>query len=220
MLRPFHIDFLGEDLQLFPEKALYWKRHDLLILADLHLGKVNHFRRAGIPVPEQANVANLERLIDLLKFIEPGRVIFLGDLFHSDYNEEWEVLGQVLDYFPGIKFELVEGNHDVMSPYQYEKHGIHVYKEDLVMEPFLLSHEPLEDNDSKLYNLAGHVHPSVRLAGKARQGMRLPCFYFGSKSGLLPAFGAFTGTYRLKPGKKDKVFVVVNNEVIDMSYSK
>lgn len=219
MLKPLATEFLGEKLRLFPEKAIFWERENMLIIADLHLGKVNHFRKAGIPVPEGANITNIERLIDLLKFQEPKRVVFLGDLFHSHYNEEWEVLGQVLGYFPEIRFELVEGNHDIMSPYQYEKHSILVHKEPLNMAPFLLSHEPNEEDIHPLYNIAGHVHPSVSLAGKARQRMKLPCFYFGTKGGLLPAFGAFTGTHRLSPKKKDKVFVIVDNQVLDMSYT-
>lgn len=217
MLRPFETEVCGETLQLFPEKAMYWKNKDVLIIADLHLGKANHFRRAGIPVPEATNTANLENFIDLMKFISPGRVIFLGDLFHSVYNEEWEALGQVLSHFPATNFELVEGNHDVMSPYQYAKHGIKVLKDPMIIHPFIFSHEPLESGQSA-YNIAGHVHPSVRLSGKARQGMRLPCYYFGEQNGLLPAFGAFTGTFRLKPTKKDKVYVIANNTVMDVSY--
>jgi metallophosphoesterase superfamily enzyme len=46
-------------------------------------------------VPAAANNKNTELLISLLQDTKPDRVIFLGDLFHSHYNEEWEVLGQI-----------------------------------------------------------------------------------------------------------------------------
>lgn len=202
----------GVTLMLLPEKAIYLPNEKTLLLADLHLGKVNHFRRSGIPVPQKANDKNLDGLIFLLQKLSPQEVIFLGDLFHSHYNAEWEVFGQVLKAFENIKYKLVIGNHDIMSEYQYTKHKIEIIREPLAFGPLTFSHEPLEDSEG--YNLAGHIHPAVRLKGKARQGMRLPCFYFGKNHGLLPAFGEFTGSHSLKPKKGDQVFVILDDQVI------
>ena len=114
------VEIQGELITLLPEKALTLTSNKILLLADLHFGKINHFRKSGIPVPPKANNRNSEFLIDLLNRIKPERVIFLGDLFHSHYNEEWEVLGQVLKHFSSCKFELVKGNHDIMSKLQDE----------------------------------------------------------------------------------------------------
>ncbi len=205
----------NERLILLAEKVVFWPAKKLLLIADLHLGKSNHFRRSGIAVPNQVNDSNMERLIGLLKQYDPERVIFLGDLFHSHYNAEWEVFGQVLNAFAAIKFELVQGNHDIMSAHQYYKYGIHVYESPLPIGPFLLSHEPLTDTYEG-YNLAGHIHPAVRLRGKGRQGLRLPCFYFGASQGLLPAFGAFTGLHTLTVKKEDRVFAVVESSVVEV----
>ena len=43
-------NFLGQDLVLLPQKAIYWKQEKTLIAADVHMGKVGHFRKAGIAV--------------------------------------------------------------------------------------------------------------------------------------------------------------------------
>ena len=102
MLRIFmnkEVKILNETLELLPQKAVYWEKKNILFLADLHLGKINHFRKSGIPVPAKANDRNLELLIDLLQFTKPERVICLGDLFHSHYNPEWEVFGEVVKHF-------------------------------------------------------------------------------------------------------------------------
>ncbi|MEQ8927725.1 MAG: ligase-associated DNA damage response endonuclease PdeM [Fulvivirga sp.] len=203
----------GVLLNLLKEKAIFIPDHRILLISDLHLGKVNHFRRSGIPVPQKANDRNIELLIDLLQQQKPERVIFLGDLFHSHYNAEWEVFGQVLKAFPEIQFDLVQGNHDIMSPYQYEKLNIQVHKDQLQLAPLLLSHEPLE-SQFEGYNLAGHIHPAVKLQGAARQSLRLPCFHFGEKQGLMPAFGEFTGAYTIKPKKGDDVFVIMDDSVV------
>jgi len=201
-------------MELFPQKALYWPKHQALLVADLHLGKVNHFRKSGIPVPQGANDQNLENLLQLIHLTRPARIICLGDLFHSHYNPEWEVFGELVAHFAHISFELVIGNHDVMSELQYERKGIRVF-DSLQLGPFLFSHHP-EENCGDLYNMAGHIHPGVGLRGKGRQAMTLPCFYFGSRNALLPAFGLFTGLARINPRKDDRIFVIAENKVLPL----
>ena len=206
----------GEQLVLLPEKACWLPQHQALLLADLHLGKVNHFRKSGIAVPAAANDRNTEALIQLLRQWQPARCIFLGDLFHSHYNEEWEVMGQVSGHFAACQFELVLGNHDILSPVQYDRHRIRVHRESLQVGKLLLTHHPVEEHTGG-YNLAGHLHPGLPLRGKARQSLTLPCFYFGPRGGLLPAFGAFTGLARIRPEPESRVFVVADGKVLDVS---
>jgi len=203
--------------ELLSQKALYWPSKKILLIADLHLGKVNHYRKAGYPVPTRANDENTSVLIDLLNHYKPERILFLGDLFHSHYNEEWEVLGQVIRHFRSTSFELVMGNHDIMSTLQYERHKVLVHKEELLIDDLLLTHAPLEEPLEGIYNLAGHIHPGAKLFGKGRQALLLPCFYFGKQQGILPAFGSFTGLYPVKVVKGDCVYVIAEGEVIEVS---
>jgi len=210
------IEILDEQFGLYPQKAIFWKSQNTLLLSDLHLGKINHFRKAGIPVPQKANDHNLEIFIDLIQLCKPGRVVCLGDLFHSHYNAEWEVFGEVVKHFSSIAFELVLGNHDIMGHYQYERKGIRVH-ETLCMGKFLLTHHPLDTVPVGMYNFAGHIHPGVSLKGKGRQAMTLPCFYFGDRQAYLPAFGKFTGLARIAPKKEDKVYIVAENKVMFVS---
>lgn len=204
------------EFELLSQKALYWPSEKILLVADLHLGKVNHYRKAGYPVPTRANDENTAILIDLLNRYKPERMIFLGDLFHSHYNEEWEVLGQVIRHFRSTSFELVMGNHDIMSTLQYDRHNVTVHKEELRIGDLLLTHEPTEERVAGVYNLSGHIHPGARLLGKGRQALLLSCFYFGKDQGILPAFGSFTGLYPVRIMKGDHVYVVAEGEVIDV----
>lgn len=210
------VDISGEVFELLLHKAIYWPRFKALLLADLHLGKINHFRKSGIPLPVKANDRNIEMLVDLIHSVNPERVICLGDLFHSYYNPEWEVFGEVVKHFSHVRFELVLGNHDVMSRHQYDRKGI-ILHEQLQLGDFLLTHHPMEDLAEGKYNLAGHIHPGVTLSGRGRQVVTLPCFYFGKQQALLPAFGVFTGLARIKPAKNDKVFVIADNKILDVS---
>lgn len=205
----------GEAFDLFPQKALHWPEREMLLIADLHLGKINHFRKAGIPVPTRANDRNIETLIDVVERTRPRRIICLGDLFHSHYNTEWEVFGEVVRHFAGVSFELVSGNHDIMSERQYARKGIRVHT-DMRIGKFVFTHHPLEAVPAGAYNIAGHIHPAVRLVGKGRQFVTLPCFYFGKNQAFLPAFGMFTGTARIRPGKDDRIVVVAEDRLLQI----
>lgn len=209
------VEIFNETLELWPQKAVRWKKKNVLFIADLHLGKINHFRRSGIAVPSKANDRNLELLIDLLNFTKPERVICLGDLFHSHYNPEWEVFGELVKHYNNVSFELVLGNHDIMSKIQYQRKGISLH-DTLRLGPFIFTHHPLTDVEMQCYNIAGHIHPGVNLQGKGKQSLTLPCFYFGACAGLLPAFGMFTGLARIRPKKEDKVFVIVEEKIVEV----
>jgi DNA ligase-associated metallophosphoesterase len=208
----------GYDAQVLPERALFFPELKTLVISDLHLGKINHFRKAGIAVPLAANEANLEMLVKLLMQYKPERTIFIGDLFHSHYNSEWETLGPIIKNFPSCTFELVPGNHDIMSLQQYERHQIvvHPLQYPLTSE-LILIHEPSTEPDQSKYYISGHIHPAVQLSGRGRQTVTLPCFWFGQHQAILPAFGVFTGMKPIWPEPGDKVFAIVKNDVLDVS---
>jgi DNA ligase-associated metallophosphoesterase len=204
----------GTTLVLHPYRAIYWKERKTLLLADLHLGKAAHFRKAGIAMPRDAGIPNFDKLIALLLEFEPDRVIFMGDLFHSDYNPVWDEFGMLLARFDWLTIELVVGNHDILDTKAYEEYEIELREEPYELAPFLLSHHPMEVVPDPYYNLAGHIHPCVRLTGPARQGVRLPCFSFGQDQGLLPAFGVLTGGATINPLMGDRIYVIAEDQVV------
>ena len=211
---PGTLEFLwkGEQLFLLPDRCIHWPGEEALLIADTHLGKITHFRKSGIAVPDGAAFRNLQRLEDLLQTYSPQTVYFLGDLFHSELNTEWLAFKALLKRYTAIRFVLIQGNHDILHELSYANLKSEVYNQPLNVGPFTLSHEPLEHCSG--YNLCGHLHPGVRLLGTARQSLRLPCFYFGEKGGILPAFGEFTGLYILQPKKKDQVFIIAGAKVM------
>lgn len=209
------VEIFSERMKLLPDKALWLRNQKIVLIADLHLGKINHFRRSGIPVPQKANDKNTEILISILQHTKPDRLIFLGDLFHSHYNEEWEVLGQVRKHFTACSFELVVGNHDILSHVQYERHDMIMHRTELTINNFMLTHEPMPAVPKGFYNLCGHIHPAVTLRGTGKQSVTLPCFYFTKNQGILPAFGSFTGTARIVPAKEDRIYAIADNRIFD-----
>ncbi|GAB5409487.1 MAG: ligase-associated DNA damage response endonuclease PdeM [Balneolaceae bacterium] len=212
----FLLHFKEQELILTPEKALYWSNKEALVLSDVHFGKSGHFRKAGIPIPNSINQNNFERLDTLIKHFNPKNILFLGDLFHSDRNSEWEEFQNWRKNKKEIGMYLAIGNHDFHSLEEYESIGL-LCSRSIELLPFILLHNSEEIKaDEKLYSISGHIHPSVKLTGKGRQSIKIPCFYFGNTFAILPAFGSFTGTHSIKPKTKELVFGVLNNQIIEI----
>lgn len=212
----FTFEFLGQHLKLLPQKALYWQNQQALIVADVHLGKVGHFRKAGIAVPKNMEQEDLAMLSDLIDEHKPEAVIFLGDLFHSDMNNDWDWFVLWRDLYKDIRMTLVRGNHDILHDRFYKDLSFNLV-DILHYGPFLFSHEPLKLSrllTENRYVISGHIHPGVSLRGKGRQTVMLPCFHFGDKQAILPAFGKFTGKICVKYQQSDRVFGVMRHKVI------
>ena len=197
-----------------PFKAMYIPDHNALLISDLHVGKAGHFRKNGIALPETVGTNNMWNLSALMDRYEPSDVYFMGDLCHSHSNEE---VGQFADWKAGYstaRFTLIRGNHDILPQADYIKLGLEVADEQEV-GPFRLIHDLEEMGVAEgTYTLSGHIHPCVRLVGNRRVNtMRLPCFWFAQQFGVLPAFGDFTGTHRVRPRKGDEVYVCAGKTV-------
>lgn len=211
------IQVQGEELQLLASRAIFWPREQALLISDLHLGKSAHFRKAALAVPQGVHRQDLTRLESMISNTGARRVLILGDLFHSVYNPVWEIFGDFVSTYNQVSFELILGNHDILSRRQYEKFNIRLHEKSLSIDPFILIHDAADIQDEERYHITGHLHPGLRLRGKGRQSLRLPCFYFNSHYAILPAFGSFTGLATIKPEKNDRLFGVLDDKVVDLT---
>lgn len=189
----------------------------MLILSDLHLGKAGHFRKAGIGIPQTIFREDMQRLVSQWQYFKPSQLVVVGDLFHSTANKENELFLKWRKDFPGIQIQLVKGNHDILDTAWYRQADIHLHPDELRINGFVFTHDIQTCNlQANTYYFSGHIHPGIKMKGPGRQLIRLPCFYFGKKYAVLPAFGNFTGTYPLKPVPGDRVFALVDNSIMEL----
>ncbi|MEO7083902.1 MAG: ligase-associated DNA damage response endonuclease PdeM [Gemmatimonadaceae bacterium] len=204
-----------EAVVLMHERCVHWPRTRTLLVADPHFGKAAAFRAAGVPVPRGTTEETLRRLDAALVRSNASRVVFLGDFLHAREGRSPETLRAWHEWrvrHAGIEMVLVRGNHDKRAGDPPAELDIRCENGPLVDAPFVFSHQPIESGDG--YTLSGHIHPGARLRGGGRQSLRLPCFWFGERVAVLPAFGEFTGLADIdvKPG--DRVFVVADDAVL------
>lgn len=209
------IALFDEKLMLLPQKAIYIERYKTLFVSDIHLGKTGHFRNAGIAIPGGLAEADLVALSEISREVEIENLIILGDLFHAGINYDIRLFDRWRNIHHDMDISLIKGNHDILSDEIYKHFEIILHNKYLLWNNFLLTHKPLAV-DIKLngcnYIFCGHVHPGVRLTGKGKQSLSLPCFHFTEKQCTLPAFGEFTGKHIIKPNGKDKVYVVTKSD--------
>lgn len=185
----------------------------MLILSDLHIGKTAHFRKAGIAVPQQVFQEDMHRLYQQIHHFNPSAILITGDLFHSHTNIEHDVFAKWRKTLGSKEMILVRGNHDRLSDEAYHSMGIHCAGNTFELQDFVFIHEmPSESNDSKFY-FTGHQHPGIKISGKGKQSMTLPCFYFNHTHAVLPAFSRFTGKHIIELQKDEFGFVIMENDL-------
>ena len=183
------IDVNGERLVLDKSGALFWPRARTLVFADLHFEKGSSFARGGQFLPPYDTRTTLLRMADPLARHSPARVISLGDAFHDSLAperlgpDERAMLGR---FCRTHAFVWIAGNHDPHRPSWLSGAGATQWREG----GLVFRHAP--DPEAEPGEVAGHLHPSARIA-KYGRSVKRRCFAADARRIILPAFGAYAG---------------------------
>ncbi len=197
----------GETVLLLAQKALYWPREKMLVVADIHFGKAASFRAQAIPVPRGTTSQNLAALDELMALYDVAHIMFLGDFLHARAAHAGATVAAMLAWrlrYPSLRLTLVRGNHDRHAGDPAAALAIEMLDEPYSIAPFSFCHHP--DIATPGYALAGHIHPTYVLATRF-EALRLPCFVVGTARMILPSFGAFTGGFTVRPDSGDAIYV-------------
>lgn len=181
----------GEPMRLFADRALYWPARRRLLVADVHLGKDDTFRAAGIALPTGGARHDLDRLTALIERSGAESMWCLGDLLHGRHvdtlwTQEWQAFRA---RHAGMDMRLIEGNHDRAAI--HAALGLLLQGERVQDGPFAFAHAPSKSlPDGARLAICGHVHPVVRVPGFRG---RFPAFALIDQQLVLPAFSLFTG---------------------------
>ena len=210
------IDVKGESVWLSANRGLYLPAYSTVVVADLHWGKSATFRAKGMLVPPGVTAHDLERLSQLLSDTGAERLIVVGDMLHAKAGRHERTLSAIAawrDAHASLDMVLVRGNHDERAGDPPAEWRIECVDGPLLVGGFACQHHP--GTHGSHYVLAGHLHPHAVLRGRGRQGLRLPCFAFGTRGAVLPAFTSFTGSGAYVPDNADRLFVIAEGEVLE-----
>lgn len=193
-----------------PAGALFWPEERLLVIADLHLEKGSAFAARGVFLPPYDTATTLARLSRLVERYMPRLVIALGDSFHDgggpvrmdDISRvELKALQRGRDWL------WIAGNHD---PNPAENIGGQ-FAGELALGALTFRHQPSSKKADG--EIAGHLHPSARVAQRGRVVSRR-CFASDSGRMIMPAFGAFTGGLNIRDRAVVSVFGTLSFTVL------
>lgn len=220
MSRDLEIQLAGQPAVLMPERTLHLPDLDLLLAADLHLGKAETYRSLGVPMPEGIAEESLERLEQAISRCGASRLTILGDLVHCEEGME----DPIIDLFARWRrrmttpISLIGGNHDadVSIPRSW---GIDDDGDQREAGPFLLRHHPRPSNeapsDDAPFILAGHLHPVLSIGDGARRVLA-HAFLLDARQMVLPAFTPFARGARVRsdPDRERRVFAIAEGRVV------
>ena len=177
----------GEMFLPVAQGALWWPSERLLVVSDLHLEKGSNFASAGQLLPPYDTRATLTAVEALVDAFDPRTVVSLGDSFHdrqAEFRLGADAVSRIRRLTSRVEWFWVEGNHDPDPPAHLG--GIGAIS--LVRGNIVFRHEPT----GTYGEIAGHLHPVARIAGRGRS-LRRKCFVTDGSSLVLPSLGAFTG---------------------------
>jgi DNA ligase-associated metallophosphoesterase len=211
------VEFGGAPWALLADGAAYWIDRRWLVIADAHFGKAAAFRARGVPVPQGTTSETLGRLDRLIDALEPAALVILGDFLHAREAHAPATLAALTHWrarHTSLDIVLVEGNHDLSAGRPPNELNIEVVPEPWRVDALAFCHHPQFVPGAAV--LAGHLHPAVRLYGRADDSVRLPCFWLREGLAVLPAFGAFTGGARFEREPGDRVVALAENRLYEI----
>src|SRR5262249_36755022 len=156
--------------------------------------KGSSFATRGTLLPPYDTAETLALLGGVIARYAPQLVIALGDSFH-DGGGPARVMAQDLavltDLQRGRDWVWIAGNHD---PDPAQNIG-GVFARTLSLGPLTFRHEPTRGAVDG--EIAGHLHPSARVAQRGRIVTR-KCFAADATRVVMPAFGAYAGGLNIR----------------------
>ena len=191
----------GVELLADTSGILYWPEQGLLVVADLHLEKGSSYAERRVLLPPYDTAATLARLSQAIAHYRPRTVIALGDSFHDGRGPSRLAdtdRASLLGLQRGRDWIWIAGNHD---PEPAENIGGR-FVTTFVLGALTFRHAP---KDASGGEIAGHLHPVARVAGRGRAVSRR-CFATDGRRMVMPAFGAYAGGLNVRDRAFANVF--------------
>lgn len=214
------IDLAGEAITLMPDRAAWWAARSMLIVADLHLGKSETMRVAGLPVPDVDLDEQFDRLERLIGSTNAMRLVVAGDLIHAPAGLTTGLTDRVASRLRairsrGVSITLVRGNHDRRVDAVERAWDLLDIRDELVEGPIRVVHDPGHAWGETATRggafIAGHLHPAMPVGG-----MKVPAFVGSGSHLILPAFSRFTAGGRIMRNPGQTWYPIADGRVLEL----
>lgn len=173
-------------LRVTNDRCIIFDEERVLVIGDLHLGYEKALEDEGMYLPRMNTESIRESLNRLIEKYEPKEIVLLGDIKHdfkrAKYEGKEEVRAVVRLIADAAKVVIVKGNHDNYVQNIVADMGIPVV--DYVdIRGYRLEHGHIDSGKRPV--IIGHEHPSVKISGALSGGIKMQCFMYARKEGVL-----------------------------------
>ncbi|HLD07050.1 MAG TPA: metallophosphoesterase [Candidatus Nanoarchaeia archaeon] len=171
--------------------ALYLRKHQALVISDVHIGYEEALQKSGTLVPHFQSADQARRIRKIISFCRKGgrpvtRIIITGDLKHEFGTispQEWRETLRFLDILGAEgTVTLVRGNHDTVLGPIADKRNVTLENAALLGDILIIHGNripPAELLRKAKTIIMGHEHPAItiREGGRAE---RFKCYLKGA----------------------------------------
>ena len=204
-------------VDLMPERALFIRAVRALVVADIHVGKSESYRRFGVPSTDGIDEESLIRLSRAAMRAEAKVIVVVGDLTHSAEGigeAERERFAEFRQRC-ALPIRLVEGNHDRGARTLPPEWMIDRVGDAFELGGVRFRHDPADVASTGAWTICGHLHPVLSVSRGVR-AVEAPAFLVDhtTKTLVLPAFSKFTRGVRIEPSRTREIHAIVESSVI------
>ncbi|MFM7052475.1 MAG: ligase-associated DNA damage response endonuclease PdeM [Planctomycetota bacterium] len=206
----------GREIELLPERAAFLRAPRALVVADIHVGKSESYRRFGVPAADGIDEESLVRLSRAAMRTGARVIVVVGDLTHSADGIGEAERARFAEFRErcSLPIRLVEGNHDrgvrtLPSEWCIDRVG-----DGFELGGFAFVHEPPAE-PAAAWTISGHLHPVLSVA-KGPRSVEAPAFVFdhARRTLVLPAFSKFTRGVRFAPRAGIDIHAIADHAVV------
>ena len=203
-------------MDLMPERALFLRAAKALVVADLHVGKSESYRRFGVPSADGIDEELLVRLSRAAMRAGARVIVVVGDLTHSAEGIGDAEMQRFAEFRErcSLPIRLVEGNHDRGVGTLPPEWMVDRVRGDFALGGLRFEHEP-PSGAAAAWTVSGHLHPMLSVARGARS-VEAPAFVVdrARRTIVLPAFSKFTRGVRYEPQAGVELYAIAESEVV------
>ncbi len=168
------------------DRCLLLEKERTLVIGDLHLGYEKALEDEGVYIPRMNTDSIRDSLNRIIGKYEPETIVLLGDIKHDFRRAKYEgkeEVRSIIDLILGAAdVVLVKGNHDNYLQNIISDYGLQAV-DYIDIGGYRLEHGHVDSGVRPV--IIGHEHPSVRIAGALSGGMKVQCFLYARKDGVI-----------------------------------
>lgn len=168
------------------DRCLILEKEHVLVIGDLHLGYEKALEDEGVYIPRMNTDSIRDSLNRIISKYEPETIVLLGDIKHDFKRAKYEgkeEVRSILDLILGAaEVVVIRGNHDNYIQNIISDYGL-MAVDYADIGGYRLEHGHVDSGVRPV--IIGHEHPSVRIAGALSGGMKVQCFMYARKEGVI-----------------------------------